>query len=355
MKKLIDFKEEIHKCSKCGLCQAECPIYKITGNDCSVSRGFFSMLQGVLNKDIPFSNKINRYLDLCLKCNACSKSCPSGIDITNIIASAKSIYFKKSCLEKIKSFFQKYFLFGLLPNTINFFRKKYKSKTFHDKVLYFGGCQSKINTTKGIIKILNKAEIEVITPNFQCCGIPYFSRGDLEEFDNSIENFIKTLKKYNIKNIITTCASCEKTLNNYIKWADEQDTEFLKEIKIKNIYNYIREKNIILNLKKEFCVTFHKPCNIDNYNDIEWILKNTKNLKYNKMSKFDSCCGLNGLFKFNDYKIIKKIFDSKFKNIINSKAKIVLTTCFGCELALKTYSLGKYKTEDLIIFLSNHT
>ena len=53
MKQLVDFKKEIHKCSKCGLCQAECPIYKITGNDCSVSRGQFIMLKGFLKKVFP--------------------------------------------------------------------------------------------------------------------------------------------------------------------------------------------------------------------------------------------------------------------------------------------------------------
>ena len=52
MKQLIDFKEEIHKCSKCGLCQAECPLYKITRNDCTISRGQFAMLQGVINNKI---------------------------------------------------------------------------------------------------------------------------------------------------------------------------------------------------------------------------------------------------------------------------------------------------------------
>lgn len=48
MKKLEDFKEDINKCSKCGLCQSVCPVYKITGNDCAVSRGKFVMLDGVL-------------------------------------------------------------------------------------------------------------------------------------------------------------------------------------------------------------------------------------------------------------------------------------------------------------------
>ena len=52
MHKLKDFKDEINKCSKCGLCQAVCPIYKLTGNDCAVSRGKFVMLNGVLKNDL---------------------------------------------------------------------------------------------------------------------------------------------------------------------------------------------------------------------------------------------------------------------------------------------------------------
>ena len=66
MHKLKDFKDEINKCSKCGLCQAVCPIYKLTGNDCAVSRGKFVMLNGVLKNDLKLNKNINKYLDLCL-------------------------------------------------------------------------------------------------------------------------------------------------------------------------------------------------------------------------------------------------------------------------------------------------
>ena len=59
MKQLVDFKKEIHKCSKCGLCQAECPIYKITGNDCSVSRGQFIMLKGFLKGELKLTKTIS--------------------------------------------------------------------------------------------------------------------------------------------------------------------------------------------------------------------------------------------------------------------------------------------------------
>ena len=56
MKKLSDFSEEINKCSNCGKCQEICPIYKLTGNDCAVSKGKFMMLKGVLKGDLKINS-----------------------------------------------------------------------------------------------------------------------------------------------------------------------------------------------------------------------------------------------------------------------------------------------------------
>ena len=354
MKQLIDFKEEIHKCSKCGLCQSECPIYKITGNDCSVSRGQFIMLQGVIDGQLKMSKTINRYLDLCLKCGACSKFCPSGINIVDVILTAKSEYFKNSIIEKFKSFLQKNIFFGLLLQICQLFTKRTKSKQFNRKVLYFGGCQSKLKSNEAIIKILNQLEIEVIHPNFACCGIPYFSRGDFKQFKSSIKNYIKILKKYNIQEVVTTCASCEKSLKDYIKWCDDSDKPFLENIKVQNIYEYIKNNNTPLKLKKNLKITYHKPCNINNYETIEWLLKHTENLEYIEMTDFDKCCGLNGLSKIKEYDIMSKLFNAKIKNIEESGTKIVTTSCLGCEIALKAYSLGRYKVFDLVDIISKN-
>ncbi len=354
MKQLKDFKKQIHKCSKCGLCQAECPIYKVTGNDCTVSRGQFVMLKGLLKGDLKMSKTINRYLDLCLKCGACSKYCPSGVDIVDVIIAAKSEYFKAHFFEKIKTFSRKYFIFGLIPRIIRTFVRPAKSKTFEKKVLYFGGCGSKLKGDKALVKILNSINIEVINPVFHCCGIPYLSRGDLNEFNNSIKSYIKILKKYDIRDVVVNCASCEKSLKDYKKWADEEDKNFLETICVKNIYEYLRENNIKLRLKNPAKITYHKPCNINNFEDIEWLLKNTENLEYIEMKDFDKCCGLNGLSKFKEYKIMTSIFKSKHDNIKNSGSKTVTTSCLGCEVALRAYSFGKYKTQDLIEFVAKN-
>ncbi len=355
MKQLKDFKQEIHKCSKCGLCQKVCPIYQVTGNDCTVSRGQFIMLKGVLNGKFEMTKTLNKYLSLCLKCGKCSEFCPSGIDAVDIISCAKSEYFKKHFTEKIISYVQKYIIFGILTDVINLFTCKKQSKKFDKKVIYFGGCKSKYTGNAATVKLLNSLKIEVITPNFSCCGIPFFVRGDFDTYKIYMQNYIKLLKKSGTKDIITTCASCEKSIKNYIKWCDsEEDRKFLSELNVKNIYEYLHESNAEFVLKKPVKATYHKPCNQDNYEAVKHLLTSTKNLDYIEAEGFDRCCGLNGIFNFSGYKIFSRIFKNKRDSIISTGAEYAITTCFGCETALRIYSFGKYKTSGLIEFLSKN-
>ncbi len=333
MKQLAEYKEDIHSCSKCGLCQSVCPIYKITGNDCTVSRGHFIMLKGLIKGELKFTPKMNRYLDMCLKCGACSKFCPSGINVVDIIASAKAEHFKSHPFEKIISLIQRIFLLFLGLNL----SIKMPSKKFDKKVIFFSGCRG-----GSVTKLLNSCNIEVIEPKFDCCGIPFYVRGDKENYEKCKQNFIKIIKKYGINEIVTTCASCEKTLKGYK----------IDGLTIRNIFEYIRENELKLELKKNVKVTFHKPCNIENFNDIKWILKNTKNLRYVEMKEYDSCCGLNGVTKLREYSIMKQLFSQKRQNVIDSGAKIVLTSCLGCEIALKLFSFGRYKVIDFAEFIN---
>ena len=344
MKDLAEYKNEIHSCSKCGLCQSVCPIYEVTKNDCSVSRGMFIMLKGLLKGELKMSKKLNRYLDLCLKCGACTKFCPSGINIVDIIASAKAKYFQSHPMGKFISFIQSKLIFGLGIKTLGLFSKNIISEKFDKKVIYFGGCGGNLKGNKSVISILNACDIEVITPLFDCCGIPFYVRGDKNSFEKAKQKFINLIEKYNTREIVTTCASCEKTLKSYN----------IDSLIVKNIFEYIREQNLKLKLKKKIRATFHKPCNIENYNDIEWILNNTENLEYIQMKNFDKCCGLNGIFKLSDYKILSKIPNEKHENIRQTKAKTVLTSCLGCEAALLLYSFGKYKVCDLTEFLAKN-
>ena len=96
MKNLHDFEEEIYKCSRCGLCQSVCPVFKATMNECAVSRGKFNILNGIIKGDLKMTDNVKSYLDLCTGCNACKDFCPSGIDAREIFIAAKQDFYSKN-------------------------------------------------------------------------------------------------------------------------------------------------------------------------------------------------------------------------------------------------------------------
>ena len=106
MKKLEDFADDINKCSKCGLCQSVCPVYRFTGNDCAVSRGKFVMLDGVLKGDLKLNKNIEKYLDMCLKCGKCKEFCPSNIEVCDIFNTAKYECAKNTFQGKFEKFLE---------------------------------------------------------------------------------------------------------------------------------------------------------------------------------------------------------------------------------------------------------
>ena len=338
MKNLQNFKEEINKCSKCGLCQAVCPVYKITGNDCAVSRGKFVMLDGVLKGDLKLNKNINKYLDLCLKCGKCTNFCPSGIDVCKIFETAKYQYIKNTLSGKITFFIQSKFIFGNFINLFKHitkpFRKNIKSKTSRKlKLLYFKGCVNNLcpRNDNYLAAILKNTDIEIIEKDFDCCGLPFLSSGNLERFEE--------VKKHNLKMldcdfdyILTDCASCESTLKQYT------DAKFI------SLGELILKENLKFKFPKPIKVTFHKPCHLENDDFLEPLLKNCENVEYIKMENYDDCCGFAGEFALKNQKISRKISKKKADNIIKTGADYVMTTCPGCILGLHQGLLGQKKS-----------
>ncbi len=326
MKRLEDFAEDINKCSKCGLCQSVCPVYKQTGNDCAVSRGKFVMLDGVLKGDLKLSRTINKYLDLCLKCGKCKEFCPSNIDVCRIFETAKYEYSKKHfnlfwLLEsrylfdnflKISSLVQK--LFGV--NSVR--------KSGSIKLLYFRGCVNKVypKVENALKKILSFYDVQLIEKDFACCGLPFLSCGNLERFEE--------VKKHNLQfltddydYIITDCASCEDTLKTY-----------MPEDKIINAADFVAKFPKKFIFKNPVTVTFHKPCHLKNIDFLSRILDMCENVNYIEMKDYGECCGFAGEFALKNPKISRAIGREKARNIIATGADYVLSLCPSCTLGL---------------------
>lgn len=381
MKKLEDFKEEINKCSKCGLCQSVCPIYKLTGNDCAVSRGKFVMLDGVLKGDLKLNRNINKYLDLCLKCDKCSNFCPSSIDVCKILETAKYNYEKNTLWGKFIFFFESKYVFGNLlklfktlinPHPLREGKQLFASEASNRdvgaeanklKLLYFKGCVNNISpqTDKFLHKLFDNSDVEIIEKDFDCCGLPFLSSGNLERFEEVKKHNLE-LMNCDFDYILTDCASCESTLKGYFQptkndVGQESPTYDLslraneKSVTIPSFISLgelIANQNIKFKFEKPIKVTFHKPCHLEN--DDFWlkIIENCENVEYVKMKDYDECCGFSGEFAIKNHKISMQISKQKAQNAINTGADYVITTCPACVLGLKQGMLGIKKSPKVL-------
>lgn len=325
MKKLNDFADDINKCSKCGLCQSVCPVYKITGNDCAVSRGKFVMLDGVLKGDLELNANIEKYLDMCLKCGKCKHFCPSNIDVCEIFNTAKYEYAKNTFLGKFEKFLESRLVFGsFIKTTKTIIPRKSFGKKGKTKLLYFKGCVNEVfpKVENALKTVFSHLDVEIIERDFECCGLPFLSSGNMERFEEVKKHNLQLIEDCKYDYILTDCATCADTLKSYGCKNSINAVEFLAAQNLKFVF------------KKPVKVTFHKPCHLEDDSFVKSVFEKCENLEYIEMKDYDECCGFAGEFAIKNHKISKEISALKAKNIIDTDADIVVTACPACVMGL---------------------
>jgi glycolate oxidase iron-sulfur subunit len=69
----------LRACVHCGLCNATCPTYQITGDELDGPRGRIYLIKQALEGE-PVGRLTQVHLDRCLSCRACETTCPSGVE-----------------------------------------------------------------------------------------------------------------------------------------------------------------------------------------------------------------------------------------------------------------------------------
>ena len=383
MKKLEDFADDINKCSKCGLCQSVCPVYKITGNDCAVSRGKFIMLDGVLKGDLKLNKNIEKYLDMCLKCGKCKNFCPSNIDVCEIFNTAKYECTKNTLHGKLEKFLESKLVFGNVMTAGKILRYIYTTLTRISapqvsgrnsalslrerekkiRLLYFKGCVNNVypKTERAFKKICaHLNNVEIIERDFDCCGLPFLSSGNMERFEEVKKHNLELIESCDFDYILTDCASCESTLKGYMHPSHQEigygssfavdNPSSKSKISVLpqgedkksdavpafvNAAEFLAVQNIKFKFKKPVKVTFHKPCHLESDEFLKPLLEKCENVEYIESEDYDECCGFAGEFAIKNHKISKEISLKKANNIAKTNADIVLTTCPACILGIK--------------------
>lgn len=361
MKQLKDYEKELKTCSKCGLCQSVCPIYKETGIETVVSRGKFNLLLGLLKKDLKYTKKMDKMLSMCLNCKACDDFCPSSIKASEIISCAKGEY-KKFCfpfkydsffkprmiilslifklyrfshisylIPKFKKFIKKFGFLGeifILFDKISKINVKRNKRKINNKknitVIYFEGCFTKYlnpSVKNALLNRLEKNNIKIIQKNFDCCGLSALYSGKKDLYEKLKEKNSKLLEE-ECDYIVCDCATCLSALKEY------KESFSLKVIDIFELINKLEK----INLTEK--ITYHLPCHLREEKEKFSQLLNSNFKNYEKMEDFDVCCGFSGEFSLKFPQIAQNISNKKAKNIEKTNCDVVLTSCPGCVIGI---------------------
>ena len=383
----------LQRCNMCGFCLAHCPIYKVTGIEWTAARGRIALINAALLGEELDISEIKDPVYNCLTCNACLDDCPGGVTTADIIFDTRGELLKRqgqpwiqkvlfnkvlpnpSLLHKatrllrladitgLRTLGRKTGITGLIgdfgkaeavvpkvPSSggvealRSLIKKVEKPKA---KVAYFAGCHAPNlapDVAVATIRVLNKHQVDVVIPDFVCCGLPATGYGDMTSAKNFARTNIDLAKKLDVDAIVTPCASCSSFLKDYVKLCagDPELEEKAKEFsaKVRDISEFLVDIGLVTDglgtIKKK--VTFHDPCHLGRYQKIKaqprTILKSIPGVDFVELPESDMCCGAAGSYAFTHYDLSMKVRQRKMGNVEKTGADILVSSCPACVMQL---------------------
>lgn len=260
--------EKLAVCTKCGSCQAFCPLFAETRRESDVSRGKVALIRGLVDGLFKDAKGVNERLHRCLLCGSCAKACPSSVNALEIFISARAIIARYLGL----SFSEKLVFKRLLadPGTFNrfsdlaarfqwlFFKTReniqgtscaraaspllrhrhvvpLKKQAIHThleetgreimdfrqggkgvRVAFFIGClidKAFPNIAFSALDVLKHNKAWVFIPKNQgCCGIPALAAGDMDTFTHLVRQHVDLFSEQKWDYLVTACATCTSTI-----------------------------------------------------------------------------------------------------------------------------------------------
>lgn len=380
---------DLKKCSRCGGCQAHCPLFLETGREPFVARGKVELLENVQAGNLAWNDKLAELFSTCLLCGSCGENCPNGVQADKLVmmsrkelvadrglpiikknifhhllkyngrlnAMGKLLYlYQKTGVQKLVRASRVLDLMPmdlakietLLPpvagkpfrKTVPFLHPVDRPKL---RVAYFTGCVTNLitpNVGLSILKVLRANQVEVVIPEQYCCGVPAFASGDFATGSFLGQKNVQEFSRHGVDYIITDCASCLSAWLSYPEWLKSEEANKLLP-KIMDISRFLVE---VLDIKLDprelgIKVTYHDPCHLKRTPGgkgapRELLKRLSPAYEFVEMGLADRCCGSAGSFNLSHYRLSQGVAAHKVKSIGESGAGLVASACPSCLMQL---------------------
>jgi anaerobic glycerol-3-phosphate dehydrogenase C subunit len=394
---------ELEQCNGCGVCRGRetdlrmCPVFRAAGEEIQSSRAKAEILRfwatGQMEDDDFESPEFRKFLDLCVNCKACAIECPSGVDISKLMAAARAEYVRRKGLRRAEWVLGRNRYLSKLGSTFspiaNFLTGLALTKWFVeqsagldrrrrmprfafgsflaagrkylkasgpvtkpiDRVAYFIDTYANFNDHElgyAVLDVLRANNIEVILPNQRPAPLPAIVYGDVKTAKWDLSYSIKFLAKavrdgYKIVCSEPSAALCLKQeLRHYVTGEDAKlvsdNTYELMEYLL-SLYSQGKLKESRKKITANY--VYHTPCHlfaIGAYGASIELLQGVCGVKVVDLKA--GCCGLAGTFGMQkkNYELSEQIAKSLKDALDKSPTPYVLTECAACKMQIEHIS-----------------
>ena len=383
------------QCIRCASCLNVCPIFRLVGGHVfgKVYTGGIGTILTAWYDQLQSAEDIQ---GLCIQCGACKDVCPGNIDIPALIMEirrrlvkaqgiplvAKSIYKVVNNRRLFHSMLRTASLAGKPFTKGKFIRhlplflsdltddrslpaiaakpfrdvfKTIKQPECREKVVFYAGCLIDFaypEMGEAVVKILNKAGIEVIFPENQtCCGAPARYNGAYDVAAKNAEDNIKALlENSDASYVVSACPTCTVALDREFIETFESIGKHGKIATAKQLAGKVIDfstlvKKLVdegrLTLKSGEPlgkITYHDSCHLKRTLKADQPprdLLTQSGYALEEMFECDTCCGMGGSYSLKLPKISGSILTRKLTNIKNTGANVVAMDCPGCVMQIR--------------------
>ena len=387
------FKEAL-QCIRCATCLNVCPVFRLVGGHV-FGKTYTGGIGTILTAWFDELKKADDIQGLCIQCGSCVPLCPGKIDIPGLILELR----RRLVVEKGQSLAMKA-IFGIVNNrrlfhamlrTASVTQKPFKQGRFirhlplflsdmtdfrslpavaavpfrdmvktitqpqgGEKVAFYAGCLIDFcypEMGESLVKILNKAGIEVLFPDDQtCCGAPARYNGAYEVAGQNARDNIKALLATEVTHVVSACPTCTVALKHdfldtFKSLGATDAMADAKRLSAKTIDFATLVKQLVdagrLTFKEGETlekITYHDSCHLKRTlkaSDEPRELLRQAGHEITEMYECDTCCGMAGSYSLKLPEISAPILERKLKHIKETGASKVVMDCPGCVMQIR--------------------